>query len=196
MSAVWVRRDEAERGGLPARCARSGERCITRYPRRISDLPAPVEWATWTGLWPRDHGQPSDHIVLPVLPRQQRFHQLLRRTRDVSAALLGISLVALLVLDGLPGAAARVVGLAALAAHLLAALLGMALTIEVREDASGRWVRLSGVHRDFVAAVEETTTRPDEPPVLADPTWPGGPPATGEESRAGGESDGRHAERG
>jgi hypothetical protein len=173
MSAVWVRRDEAARGSLPARCARRGDRCITRYPRAVGDLPGGLEWLTWTGLWPRSRRSTAPdaaaaaptpaEVVLPLLPRAHRRALALRRVRDGSAALLVLLLVALVPLGGgLLGRAA----LGVLALHLVVAAVGWASTVEVRGDVTGEWVRLARVHPGFAAAVEAGTTRPRATPEL------------------------------
>lgn len=158
MSAVWVRVDEAARGGLPARCARTGTRCMTRYRRRPSDLPPPVEWATWTGLWPRP--SPDSHISLPLLPRPHLREQVLRGTRDVTAALVPLSL--LLLAMQLP--AGRLLA-ASVLLHLATAVAGLLLTVAVQLDETGEWVRLGHVHPAFADAVERRTTRPRTTPV-------------------------------
>jgi hypothetical protein len=164
MSAVWVRRDEAQRGALPPRCARGGVRCITRYRRPVSDLPAALEWLTWTDLWPRRPRLPAALVALPILPAQQRRFATLVRTRDASAAVLLLA-GAVVLLGG--GAPARLVALAALVVHLAVAVVGWATQVEVRADATGDWVRLGRVHRDLAEAVEAGHERPRTPLVPA-----------------------------
>ena len=81
MSAVWVSTEEGGRGSLPARCAKTGERCITRVQLRTSDLPPALEWATWARLWPRTPSTPPVPVIVSLLPSVARVHYLLRRTR-------------------------------------------------------------------------------------------------------------------
>ena len=159
MSAVWVRIEEAARGGLPARCARTGVRCMTRYRRRTSDLPAPLEWATWTDLWPRPTR--AVELPLPLLPRPHLRDLVLRRTRDVTAGLVPVALV--LLAFGLPVGRLLV---ASLLLHAAATVGGLLLTVAVRLDATGEWVRLGNVHPAFAEAVERHTARPRTTPVL------------------------------
>lgn len=172
MSAVWVRLDEAQLGSLPARCARSGERSITRYPHQVTDLPAGLEWMTWTQLWPRGHGDEPATVIVPLLPSRQRAATLLRRTRDVTAGLLPVALVVMLLADGTPDLVARAVALGALLLHLVVAALGVLITVRLRLDSTGEWVRLSGVHPEFAAATEAVTARPAEAPQLVQMALP------------------------
>ncbi len=167
MSQVWVRRDEAVRGSLPARCARSGQRCLTRWSQRAGIVPEPLEWVTWSGLWPVAAVPPDVHVVLPLLPWRHRYAVLLARVRDGSAITLGLALIAALATDG--GMGGRLAGAALLGSvllHLTTALLGPITTVGIRPDVTGDWIRLAGVHPGFVAATEATTTRPEETPVL------------------------------
>lgn len=170
MSAVWIRRDDAQRGSLPARCARSGRRVISRYPHDVAFLPGWLEWLGWTRLWPLHADQPRESIVLPLLPRWQRLHVALRRARDISAAALPIALVALLLTgQGLVNTVVNWVIVAAVAVHLLAAALGLLVTVDVRRDVTGEWIQLSRVSPDFVAEVERRLPRPEQEPMLALP---------------------------
>lgn len=169
MSQVWVRLDEAQRGRLPARCAVSGTRCMTRYRLPVSDLPAATEWWTWTGLWPRTQPAERPIIVVPMLPSRRDWGILLRYVRDVTAVLIPLSLLLMLLTgDGVVGQLVTALALGALILHVLAALAGLGTTVDLQRDTTGRWVRLSGVHRNFVAAVEATTTRPQQQPHLRD----------------------------
>jgi hypothetical protein len=179
MSAVWVRRDEATRGSLPSRCARTGHRCMTRYRHPVGDLPATTEWATWTGMWPRGGRDPAAKVVLPLLPGRHRAAVLLRRLRDVSIAIVPVGLL-LMALTGptLAGRLANALTVGAVLVHLAVAVVGWATTVEIRADRSGEWVRLSGVHPEFIAATEAVTTRPDTPPLLPE-TVPKAQPAHG-----------------
>ncbi|HUG86380.1 MAG TPA: hypothetical protein VMM13_17570 [Euzebya sp.] len=172
MSAVWVRLDEAQRGSLPARCARSGERSITRYPHEVSDLPAPLEWTTWTRLWPRRHGQETVSVIVPLLPSRQRAAAMLRRTRDITAGLLPVALLVMLMADGIPGQVARTLVLVALLLRVVVASLGLMITVRLRADTTGEWVMMSGVHPEFAAAAEAVTSRPTQTPVLAEAPIP------------------------
>ncbi|CAN5494985.1 hypothetical protein BH23ACT9_BH23ACT9_04450 [soil metagenome] len=167
MSEVWVRVDEAQRGSLPARCAKTGVRCITRYRRHVSELPAATEWATWTGLWPRNRGVEPIPVVLPLLPSRHRLGTALRRTRDVTAALLPVGLLLVLLTGaGTLGRLAAALQLALVPLHLAVGVAGRMLAVDLRLDETGTWVRFGGVHRDFVATTEAVTTRPSAPPVL------------------------------
>lgn len=168
MSAVWVRLDEAQRGSLPARCARTGERSITRYPNPVPDLPPVVEWATWTGLWPRRHGEAPPTVIVPLLPSRQRMATVLRRTRDTTAAVLPVALVTLMLSSGLPARLAGGLALGAVLLHLVVGVLGVLITVALRPDITGQWVLLSGAHPEFVTATEAVTTRPERPPQLAE----------------------------
>jgi hypothetical protein len=172
MSAIWIHIDEARRGTLPARCARTGQRCMTRYATAASDLPAPVEWLTWTDVWPRRQvqGQPGpEAIVLPLLPSRQRLATALRRTRDVTAATLLPALLAWAFVDGMGGRLLGWLLLALVVGHVLAAVVGLLATVGVRVDYTGEWVHLDRVHRSFVEAAEAMTTRPVELPRLTAP---------------------------
>ncbi|MGI9018009.1 MAG: hypothetical protein ACR2HR_13050 [Euzebya sp.] len=169
MSQVWVRRDEAQRGGLPARCARSGQRCITRYRHGVSDLPAAIEWSLWSGLWPRNRQADPPVVILPLLPSRQRWEQLLRRSRDITAAAVPLSLLLLAVTgDGIPRRLAWLLCVGAVMLHLIGAAVGLLTTVEVRSDRVGEWVRLGGVHPEFAAAAEQRMSRPTHTPVLAE----------------------------
>lgn len=167
MSAVWVRLDEAQRGSLPARCARRGVRCVTRHRRTVRDLPPVLEWVAWTGLWPRGRDGAAPTVVLPLLPRAQRLDVALRRVRDVTAALLPACLLVALLVEGVLGRTAGSAAILVLAVHLVVAAAGLVLTVRLQLDDTGGWVRLSGVHREFVAATEAVTTRPTTEPVPA-----------------------------
>jgi hypothetical protein len=169
MSQVWIRLEEAQRGTLPARCTRTGERCITRYARTVSHLPGALEWATWTGLWPLDREDEPTQIVLPQLPARNRFGAVLRRTRDVTVVTTLLGLVGLVALDpGIVEGIATVLLLASLGLHVLTAVIGYLMTVEVCSDVSGEWVRLRGVHPDFVRQTKAITTRPTSTPELPD----------------------------
>ncbi len=171
MAQVWVSAEEAARGSLPAVCARSAQPCITRWARQVRELPDPVEWLAWTGLWPvgRRLGWDRGTIVLPELPRVHRRGRLLRVLRDLTAGIALTSFVAGLLVgdDGTVDGLLRWVTVGALGVHLLVALLGWGLTVGVAVDTTGEWVRLSRVHRRFVEAVEARTARPDPEPVVA-----------------------------
>lgn len=162
MSAVWVRLDEAQRGSLPARSARTGARCVTRYRRPAHALPPSLEWATWTGAAGRGADVPI--VVLPLLPRQHRIDSGLRRARDGSAALLVVCLMAMVLVEGGVGRAAGWLGVAAAVVHVVVGLAGFLVTVHLRLDDTGRWVRLSNVHREFATAAEAVTTRPTTEP--------------------------------
>lgn len=169
MSHVWVPLEEAQRGRLPARCAATGARCMTRYQQQVSDLPATTEWWTWTGLWPRDQGTEPPTIVVPMLPSRRDQGILLRHIRDVTAALVPLGLVLMLLTgQGVAGHLSSAVTVGSLILHVLVALTGLTTTVDLRRDTTGRWVRLGGVHPDFVAATEAATTRPQHQPVLED----------------------------
>ena len=169
MSAVWIRRDDAQRGSLPARCARSGRRVISRYAHDVSTLPAWVEWLTWTRLWPLNRGEDVAAVVLPLLPRWQQVHTRLRQLRDATAVVLPLALLVMLLSDdGLVESVATWTAVGAAGLHLVAAALGLLLTVDVRPDTTGHWVRLSGVHPEFVAAAEATLPRPTSEPLLAE----------------------------
>ncbi len=143
---------------------------ISRYPHDVAFLPAWLEWLAWTRLWPLHRDQPHERIVLPLLPRWQRVHVLLRRARDLSAATLPIALLVLLLTgDGLVNTAVNWVIVAAVAVHLLAAGLGLLLTVDVRQDVTGEWILLSRVSAAFVAEVERRLSRPAQEPMLALP---------------------------
>lgn len=168
--ALWVRTEEAERGSLPARCIRTGERCITRRRLTSRELPAWLEWLTWTDLWPRQRGAAPVPVVVSVLPGVWRTIRGLRVARDVLAGALVLLLVAALVL---PEGAGRVAGLLAVAAvmgKLLVAAAGLWLAPDVRLDTTGEWVHLTGAHPDLVTAARTVTTRPASPPEAVQPS--------------------------
>lgn len=167
MSVVWVQLEDAQRGSIPARCARSGQRCITRWSHPVAELPAVLEWATWTRLWPRNRARVPQAIVLPTLPTWHRVDTTLRLIRDATAGVFVVALIAMLFTPtGLADRAATYLTLASLVIHVLAGLLGLLLTVDARLDSTGTWVRLSGVHRDFVTATESLTARPSLTPSL------------------------------
>ncbi|WP_370325732.1 hypothetical protein [Euzebya sp.] len=179
---MWVRLDEAQRGSLPPRCARSGQRCITRWAHPVRDLPPATEWVTWTGLWPRGRDRARRDIVLPLLPSRHRGIVSLERARDVTAALIPLGLLAVLVIDG--GVLDRVAAALAIGAvltHLAVAVAGVLTAVDVRADTTGQWVRLAGVHPAFAAATEAATTRPTSEPVL-DPLPSSAPERAGDAS--------------
>lgn len=143
---------------------------ISRYAHEISIIPAWVEWLTWTRLWPLNREEERARIVLPLLPRWHQIDVRLRQLRDATTLLLPVALLVMLVRpDGLLDTAAGWAAVLALVLHLLAAGLGLLLTVDIRADTTGEWVRLSGVHRDFVTAVETQLTRPNTPPLLVAP---------------------------
>jgi hypothetical protein len=175
--AVWVRRDVARDGGLPPICARGGQRCITRFRRPVGQLPAALEWATWTGMRPLLADADLGEVALPLLPRHQRRHRALVRLRDASAAVVLLALLSLGLVGGVVDEVVRVVGTGALAVHLLVGAVGWLTGVGVRVDTTGGWVRLSGVHADFAAAVEASGDRQPEDVRVADPAlrplgWP------------------------
>lgn len=168
-AAVWVAADDAGRGSVPPRCARSGERCMTRYRLRATTAHPALEWLAWTRLWPRprfvgDVGESG--AVVPLLPRSYRWHRGLELARDATAA--AVPLLGLLAIVA-SGAWSRVAGrgvLLALLLHLIVAVLGVTTTVELRLDVSRRWVRYARVSAPFADAVARTTRRPPEEPLL------------------------------
>lgn len=176
MARVWVRVEDAGAGRLPPLCARRGERCISRYRRDVRRVPGLLEWLTWSELWPlgRLLG-PAHRVVLPLLPDVRDRARKLGALRDLTAAAtVALFSVAILLPRVVAGAWPSVVGgwLArggrwVLLAHLLVAVLGIALTVGTRVDRTGRWVELSRVSRTFARHTEQRLPRPDEPPRTA-----------------------------
>lgn len=104
---------------------------------------------------------------LPLLPAYHRIATTLCRTRDVTAAVIPVGLVLMwLTGDGLPARLATAVTLAAVLLHVAVGIIGLAAGVHARVDTDGRWLRLSGVSPDFVAATKATTTRPPSEPAL------------------------------
>lgn len=165
-SAVWVAVDEAERGTLPARCARTGERCITRYSLRAGTLNPYVEWLAWSRVWPAALLRPDDPettVVVPLLPRIRRRRRVLTLLRDATAALLPVVLVIGLVFDGTVGDVAGMLVRVDLAVHAVVAALGLLLTVDLRLDHTGAWVRYDRVNPQF-AEEARGGRRPPSPP--------------------------------
>lgn len=167
-----MRLADAERGSLPARCARTGQRCLTRFAAPVRHVARPLEWLTWTGVWPlgrlRDD-PPARPVVLPLLPGRHRWRTGLASVRDVSAAAVPIAAVVALASDGVLGGVAGALLLPLLLVHLLVGVLGITTTVELRLDHTGTWLRLRRVHPEFVAAIESTLVRPANEPHLAPP---------------------------
>lgn len=166
MSQVWIHTEDAERGSTPARCVKTGARCITRHRLTSTDLSPAVEWLTWRGLWPRSPQQPGRAIVVSMLPWVHRTLTVLRVIRDVSVPVV-IALLLVAALSG--GSVARASFAAALvlvALKVLTAIIGMLWAPRVRIDATGEWLSLDRVHQDVVDAAEAVTRRPEHPPVL------------------------------
>lgn len=90
---------------------------------------------------------------------QEAFDRIQRRTRAawiaVGAAVLSVILA--FVLDALPGLIW--LGLAGMLFAVVAGVAANWATVGMSLDASRRWVTLSGVHPDFVAAVRAEGAR-------------------------------------
>lgn len=166
MSQVWIRADEGARGSIPARCAKRGERCINRVRLESSDLAGPLEWATWSGLWPRRRQQEPKPVVVSLLPRVERLHRGLARTRDVTTILVVALTIIALLTGGLLSRVALLAALASLVAKVATAIIGGLWAVDVTTDVTGDWLLLANLHPDFVTAAEAATTRPDAPPIL------------------------------
>lgn len=166
MSAVWVSTEEGGRGSLPARCAKTGERCITRVQLRTSDLPPALEWATWARLWPRTPSTLPVPVIVSLLPSVARVHYLLRRTRDISSLAIVVLVLLALTTSGMLETVALTALLATVVTKVVVAVVGTLWAVTVRVDTTGGWLQLDHVHDDFVAAAERVTDRPDGDPVL------------------------------
>lgn len=167
MSQVWIGVEDGLRGSVPARCAKTGTRCITRRPVPASDLPTGLEWLAWTGLWPRIRGREQPHVVLSMLPWVHTAHVALVRARDATAAAALVLLVLVVALDGAARATVWTALLAVLAIKVLVGLVGSLWAVRARVDQTGDWVLLDRVHAEFVAATEAVTDRPETVPALS-----------------------------
>lgn len=166
MSQVWVEVQDAERGSVPTRCARTGERCITRTALTTAEVPALVEWSTWTGLWPRRRTREARRVVVSLLPWVQRTVRGLELTRDVTAVAIPLLLVVGLLLDGIPGQVVRLLALACLAVKAVVAAVGATWVPRAQLDQTGEWILLDHVHDDAVATIRARTSRPEVTPTL------------------------------
>ena len=170
MSAVWVGTEEGGRGSLPARCAKTGERCINRVQLRTSDLPPALEWATWARLWPRTASTEPLPVIVSMLPSVARVHYLLRRTRDVTTVAIVVLVLLALTTSGVLETVAMTALAATVATKVVVAVVGTVWAVTVRADTTGEWLHLDHVHDDFVTATERVTERPDPDPVLQEPS--------------------------
>jgi uncharacterized membrane protein YphA (DoxX/SURF4 family) len=165
VAAVTVFVDRVVRGDLPWICAKTGGTAAgkarvsskTRSPGLtwLLVLFGPPGWVAlvvilWIG---------AEQLQGRIPLSQDTFDRIQRRTRGawIAAGVALLSFVLAFVLGTLPGLAW--LGLAALlAAAALSAGANWA-TVGIDLDASRRWVTLSGVHPDFVAAVRAEGAR-------------------------------------
>jgi len=168
MAAVSVFVDDAVRGRLPMVCARSGEPAdyMVRTVQPVGGLPS----AAWLLLLV---GPPGWGLLLILLllasgtekltvriPRAEAGYEKERQMRRVTwgAALTGMACVGLAFLFASQAPGQAMVWLALAASFLVAAAVLLAMVnlraIRISLDGSRRWVTLSGVHPDFVRAVE------------------------------------------
>ncbi|MDQ6724595.1 MAG: hypothetical protein M3066_00215 [Actinomycetota bacterium] len=179
MAAVSVFVDEAVRGRLPMVCARTGQPAdlMVRTTRPVGGGLGGVAWLLvflgppgWLALivvWVLSPGQEQLTVRLPRTSASYASERQLRRSTWIAFLLGAAALTLALATAQLTLAAQAPAGQPRLWLALGVLLIAGALVLHGREyfngvgvslDASRRWVTLTGVHPDFVRAVERHET--------------------------------------
>lgn len=162
MTCIWVSLVDLAAGDLPPICAKTGVRCRTTCRVRFSNRPS---WTTWLlpYSWYTDAaaGRFTHRAVLGILPMTPRARrrvmsalgagQLARRVGV--GLLLAAFVVALASPGGLLAKQLAAAGAGSLIAAVALKVLGYGWSVGGRIEKGDRWVRLTGVHPRFVAAV-------------------------------------------
>jgi hypothetical protein len=161
---VTVFVDDAVQGRLPGVCVRTGapadalerlEQPISSFPYWLLIFFGPIGWVVALVLSVR-RGEVLT-VRLPVDSAAPDDGSMWRQVRLVGWAVLAGAVV-FGVGVGPSAALLLTVGLVALVAIVYASARLYAVAIDVRLDASRRWVTLSNVHPNFVEAVQRSTS--------------------------------------
>jgi len=167
MAAVSVFVDDAVRGRLPLVCAKTGEPAdlVIRVRQPISGGPASMAWLllflgppgllAFVLVLILGAGQEYLTVRLPETEASYRREKQLEHFRLAAiVAGLVVPLYGLTVLRGMLPAMWLAMGAAFLVAASALHVKVLQQNIGVRLDASRRWVTLTGVHPNFVHAVQ------------------------------------------
>lgn len=175
MARTWIPVRDLKAGNLPPVCAKTGAAAKTFYPTECSSAPPWAVRVLLFGVPLRTTTAFGTRRVTGLVPLREDVHAHLRLL-DVGrwgTALLALGLMLLAVATTLMGVPLRIsqalacAGVSVLGCAGVLAAFGMLRSVNAQIDPDQTWVRLSGVHPKFAAAVEADYTEAD----YAKPVW-------------------------
>ena len=162
MSSVTVFVDDVVQGHLPYVCAKTGVPAdgIERIEKSMGGswfswiliLFGPIGWIALIAL--SAIGNKTLTVRIPMSHAAINHERALRRVRLAAALATIVAVASAFAIDQQPGRGAFVVAsFAAFAVTIVFHFRVQFALVDVDLDASGRWVTLRGVHRDFADAV-------------------------------------------